>query len=368
MGHTSSVISKPTDVYGDIGSFFGIASGDVGYLVNNAPINKWAKYKPVPLSTVGLTGKTSGNTYWKGRDGKCGLNIQEFSEFGNPGTSSAFAYKLLNNQLPWDYVRPNGGNNPYRVLDFDGYDHTCVPFMEPLLVTNYMIHSDGTLQIDYDFVDIQSNDNLKLADIDIQNTSLSNWYFGILVYYNSSTFEYYTAQSVISQGVLSVTFSGMGSYVGKTVKVVPFLSSIRMTTQSTAVVGGYYTSFNLPAQDCTLVASSAGIDVIFAEALWNGAGTSLSYQINLDNTNAGSFTVQNIHIALWENSATTGTQIASRDISSLTIAGGSTSAITGTFSATMDQSKMYFLSINTAGNNVIPFDYTETEWDQPMEE
>ena len=366
MGHTSSTISKPIDVYGDIGSFFGIASGDVGYLVTNAPINKWAKYKPVPLSSVGLTGKTSGNDYWKGRDGKCGLNIQEFSEFGNPTNSATFAYKLLNNQLPWDYVRPTGGNNPYRVLDFDGYDHTCIPFMEPLIVTNYMIHSDGTLQIDYDFISIQSNDNLKLADITVQNTSLSNWYFGILVYYSSSMYEFYTAQSVISQGVLSVTFSGMNNYAGKTVTVVPFLSSIRMTAQSTAVTGGYYTSFNLSAQSCTLTASSAGIDVAFAEALWNGAGTSLSYQINLENTNAGSFTVQNIRITLWENSATTGTQIASRDISSLVIAGSDTEAITGTFSATMDQSKMYFLSINTVGNNVIPFDYTETEWDQPM--
>jgi hypothetical protein len=160
----------------------------------------------------------------------------------------------------------------------------------------------------------------------------------------------------------------MIDYAGKTVQVVPFLSSVSMTTQSTATTGGYYVSFNIAPASCTLVAASSGIDAYINEATWNAAGTVVSYVIELVNNNASAFTVQNIRITLWEDSATTGTLEASRDISSITVQAGSSEYITGTFSFNKDSSKDYFVSIITVRNNVIPFDYIQTEEEEsPLE-
>jgi hypothetical protein len=127
-------------------------------------------------------------------------------------------------------------------------------------------------------------------------------------------------------------------------------------------------SFNIAPASCTLVAASSGIDAYINEATWNAAGTVVSYVIELVNNNASAFTVQNIRITLWEDSATTGTLEASRDISSITVQAGSSEYITGTFSFNKDSSKDYFVSIITVRNNVIPFDYIQTEEEEsPLE-
>lgn len=379
MGHTATTVFSPNiDVVGDVAYVLGRpGEGNVDRLCEDVDefgirlykTNGWAKYKPVRSLFIGLTGRATGSDYWRGADGKCGFDIQDFPGFGDPGTSTSFSYKLLNNQLPWLYLPPTGSNWKSRILDFDGYDSSCVPFMEPLVVFNYMVRSDGTLQIDFDILQIQNPDNLTLQDFTVQGIALANWYFGILVYDTSTHFEYFTSQNPIGQNTnLSVVFSGMNSYAGKTVQVVPFLTSVRMETQSTATSNAHFVSFNLAPAACTLTAASAGVDVFINEALWNVAGNSVSYEFELRNKNATPITINNIRITLWEDSPTTGTAVVPpRDVVSLYIPANGTQYISGSFSYNKDPNKMYFISIMTVGNNVIPFDYVMVEDDEPIE-
>lgn len=105
-------------------------SGDVGVLCgSNQMINKWAKYKPVIYPNLINTydqlnsNKTwkSTATWWRGTDGKCGLNATVYNR----------EYDLTQGfESDWGYNPPTGGMAaPYRLIDFNYYNHNAqMPF------------------------------------------------------------------------------------------------------------------------------------------------------------------------------------------------------------------------------------------------
>lgn len=123
-------------------------SGDVGTLCgSNQMINKFAKYKPVRLqnvidSTV-INGVQQLNTstkqwlstanWWRGDDGKCGLNINVYDT----------EYKLTQGfESDWGYLPPRGNSvtpkEPYRLIDFNYYNHKAqMPFRATIMGDAY---------------------------------------------------------------------------------------------------------------------------------------------------------------------------------------------------------------------------------------
>lgn len=119
-------------------------SNDVGILCgSNLMINKFAKYKPVRLqnvidSTV-INGVQQLNTstkqwlstanWWRGDDGKCGLNVNVYDT----------EYKLTQGfESDWGYLPPRGNsvtpNEPYRLIDFNYYNHSAqMPFRASIM-------------------------------------------------------------------------------------------------------------------------------------------------------------------------------------------------------------------------------------------
>lgn len=113
MGHNNGIISTSgsgISVLADIAEVLGVGSGDVGTLCKSNSVNMWSKYKPIKYASWVTNGGGSvdsdGNPY--------GINRPQHDDI----------QQIASSQISW--VKPTGGSSsPYRVLDFDGYNHNC---------------------------------------------------------------------------------------------------------------------------------------------------------------------------------------------------------------------------------------------------
>lgn len=179
----------------DIQTVLGRSTGDLGLLCsdqewydnNGTPtlrpmnvIKMWAKYKPV-VNTIfdtysqleedavnhRMVWKASSD-WWRGLQGNCGIDIPTYSLGTIVGTDDI-----------WEYTKPQGGIHPFRILDFNQYNHNA---QKPIILTiddsavlgrlaayraSLYIWPAGSLP-DY---------NLLLSDIG----NFKNYYFGIVV-------------------------------------------------------------------------------------------------------------------------------------------------------------------------------------------
>ena len=124
MPITEGILVKPVGM-GDISTVVGIGGPpyDLGYMITNGTINKWAKYKPVAYAEWGeMTEAQRALT-------KYGLTA--------PGEQTSLVGVITS--ADWVYTRPSGGSSsPFRMLDFDGYYPEAIPPVEsvrdPLVV------------------------------------------------------------------------------------------------------------------------------------------------------------------------------------------------------------------------------------------
>ena len=367
MAHSNGIITRPVVIDangGDLGAVLGMSSNVEGDFFVNGNINPWAKYKPVRSTILGDTGESSleNTDYWKAADEKCGFSIPTNTSPGSsPSTYSGAWYKLLHSQLMWSYNRPSGGvtSQPFRRNDFDGYDHNALPiFSEPQAQT-VMVGYDGTLVINYE-LNAGNSRSLAIGDIKVNSTALSQWYFGILIYDTSSHYTFKaTERASVSLG--AVTFTGMDSYAGKTVQVVPFLSSVSQSQGSAS--SGTIISCNLAPVQMNITAYTSGINVIWDEVMWNSGHTQVSYAISLYNDSSSSKTISNIIITLKDNIQTLGT----RTVSSITVPAGSTVVLaTGTFAVSdYSSSREYLMTIVSQGSTMIPYEEMGVEEPEP---
>lgn len=109
----------------DLQSALGTSRNDLGGIIVNANINKWAKHKPFRNSTVGFPINVSQSTpearssarVDAALDVNFGLDIPKY-------TPTNFKTHYAEQ---WAYNRPRGAANNewFRMLDFDGYLHDC---------------------------------------------------------------------------------------------------------------------------------------------------------------------------------------------------------------------------------------------------
>lgn len=120
----TSLISAPVSIF-DVQRSLGLAYGDLGRLITNGSINKWARYKPVVYPDV------SGSNDGKGTVIATTSQLQMFGLTAPMVTSYAdgavlAAYRAGGN---WQYTKPTGGASaPFRLTDFNGYNHRALPF------------------------------------------------------------------------------------------------------------------------------------------------------------------------------------------------------------------------------------------------
>ena len=215
-GHT--IIIDP-DSIADIQTVIGSSAGDLGTLCQkNNYINKWAKYKPVTVAnlldtTSQLKGGTGSDknqwattaTWYKG-NGTCGLQVQLAPKFWNQGTSDASKTEAIKEaeaasldewfNSGWQYLfYPTGTMaSPFRVIDFNYYDHNAVAFVKSLTYPSEDTYCSGEDAEDMTWTMVlptgnEGNYSLGFADVSpLSNVSLDTCHFGLILVNTGSRF------------------------------------------------------------------------------------------------------------------------------------------------------------------------------------
>lgn len=183
MANNNGVITAPVHV-SDPQQVLGTTINNVGELCHNAHglINKWAKYKPVRSTNLGVHG-----TNWhRGDDGKCGfvLNLKTLITVCNELDIANNLGKVVD----WEYEPPYGGlSQPYRLHDFNGYDNKVITIMNKWNMQDSFEVEVDRVDVGTEYVNIRfignPNDNNRVNFIDIYSSDIDmkSWYFGIAI-------------------------------------------------------------------------------------------------------------------------------------------------------------------------------------------
>lgn len=116
MSTNKGIITRPVSI-ADVQKTLGVTANDVGSLCTSDAINKWAKYKPVSRAKL--------------------IPLTEEERKGTGGTGEYYGLQCTLTQITispeihnvgFEYIRPTGGiSSPYRLSDFEGYDHAATP-------------------------------------------------------------------------------------------------------------------------------------------------------------------------------------------------------------------------------------------------
>lgn len=214
---------------------------DVGALCRHHAVNRWSRYKP--LAEYGAAA-TLGDLAYRGADGLCGLHA----------VRATYLADLLDQPGAWEYDRPRGGSQWYRLSDFDGYLHDALPPLEAFNVPSYVSAQNGATfsvalvetakpRVDISGTpDYSAAGSLTLDEISIDGRPLSEFYFGVAFFKASGAFLW--ATSATSPGTLllrNISFPEVTSAApGDTLTAVPFLSRDRVATTRVDIPGLYF--------------------------------------------------------------------------------------------------------------------------------
>lgn len=135
MAYENGMISRPVSIR-DVQRCLGSNSGDLGTLCVRPNINKWAWFKPIRTSNIGLLNESMRQS------ARYGLFFRENTDAENilKGTVTINEENFNNaasSNYEWSYIRPTGGtSSPYRLTDFVcedaslgliGYKHNTQP-------------------------------------------------------------------------------------------------------------------------------------------------------------------------------------------------------------------------------------------------
>lgn len=163
------------DLTGDIQKALGTSETDLGSLCRHDNITMWAKHKPVRHSTLGIL------TLEQLRSTNCGL---QFTRYTSPVACLNAAIALGANTLAWSYNKPRGMagiyNEPYRQVDFDGYDRNEIcPFREMRLYPENSYYIDLVQFQEYQSAP-KTNDAIQNEDLGTTLATLTNVYVGFI--------------------------------------------------------------------------------------------------------------------------------------------------------------------------------------------
>lgn len=172
MSHSNNIISSPVRILEDLQSVLG-STGGIGYLIRNANINPWARYKPFRHSAVMFATDSARDT----------ARAAARMGFGDtPSVVYTSSGDLGHALLP--YERPRGAANSerFRTLDFKGYRHNAV---SPIKVDfDSILYSEGyefTIEIAFNPTSKDGYDSRDCVTIgEIMDSNSKNMYIGAL--------------------------------------------------------------------------------------------------------------------------------------------------------------------------------------------
>lgn len=223
MANSNGIITAPVS-FADVNHVLGTSHTDLAALCKDEHINKFARYKPIRSSVIGLL--TEANR----RAANHGIQVPDTS-ISSQKNLTAIQDAAGND---WEYVKPNGGSSsPYRLHDFgntvsltgEGYYHNAVPPIQVNYPRNGWTYTRGSnnsrtfgiyITLDPD----DSARNLQCADFINSGLNLNEWTLIVGVnstYFSQKVFE--ASGPILDDGekgenvVLIEIPSGSGSYI-----------------------------------------------------------------------------------------------------------------------------------------------------------
>ena len=372
MPYNNGITRAPVGI-ADAQKAFYNNSDDLATIILNGIYNPNSKYKPVRLygndTITGQFDRTnnkwlSSATWWRGSDGKCGLDIVTFTSAGSMSSSSSFLYKLKNGELPWRYLRPQGTiNQPFRLQDFAENDNNAERPIGTCSVQDGTIvwvdRQGQTLQIDYDAP--ISERNLKLKDFTIGGVSMSSMRLGILLWRETGNYVLTISSTTIGlTGSVSINVSIDYSMTGNW-SFIPFIYHETQNNQ-TYMSAGITSPINI-----TLKPNTQRIEY-FVSAAWNLAGTSVEYYAMVINNLTSTQTISNVTVYIVTTTspsaspASTGQVVTSINLGSCVVGAQSDYSFSGrTVSITRNTSLTYWIGAGGNGSGVEPSSWQQIE-------
>ena len=221
MSRSGNIITAPVRLSTDLAPLLG-SGNDLGGFCTASTINKWAKFKPyrsVQLTT--LPEATRGDSPYN-----FGLS---WSQFGSPSSASGGQYLFSPYESDpassaraamnsWAYLRPRGrgsagGNEWYRLLDFDGYNHGAT---EPIIIMPGQIQASTALSTQATIGALRK-ETFAAGEIDFSTMAAVKDYYFCLVGYrvvgdpDPQTYFVVSAASKISTGLFAATINFTGN-------------------------------------------------------------------------------------------------------------------------------------------------------------
>lgn len=392
MGYSpgTNMITAPVAIY-DVQRCFGSSRNDLGDLITNVNINKWAKYKPVKFKpNVGI--KIDIMTAQNWIDANYG--ITDIPTWTRLSYASTFLFStsrgsLSNTYWPecdrskvslsldyWVYNRPTGGNEgPYRLHDFDNYFHLAETPIGNMPETSIKIEPIGTLRVRFQ-MGAQSNYTLKLSDLtwpDSSNFPIGDMYFGVLMKQTSGTIttRTYVATQKNGDGDITMTqalnfgywvdFSASiveAAFAG-TWKIYPIISSIPIAeTTSISTQDGNKFLAPLPFHDMPITISIQYAEILITNAVGYKDATSQGryarFNLSLKNEEpAGAYRTYTAQVTLCDSNGNTLNDWTGGSSGSQTMSTGTTTNITiSAYIAQIYSANIYFKVELTITDNV----------------
>lgn len=219
MAVTDGKVSRPI-VLTEVAKLLRTNIRDLGRLCRCGNINIWAKYKPTKYNVLFGTGKSTTSEYWKANDGSCGINFSDYIYT----SAKQFVEAIFgsNTEVKWEHVVPTGGaTSPYRLSDFDGYNHKAVqPFGDIEDGTVVYIDQNSQAQIDLELTVSDDDEyNLKLSDFSLNGQNFSDCYLALAIRTSAKGWIMATSNETMGSSSLSISLSdvySLGDSSGKT--------------------------------------------------------------------------------------------------------------------------------------------------------
>lgn len=329
----------------------GLSVSDIGTLVSNLKLrtNKWSRYKPVNWPNELFIYFVNEN-WWKGEDGKCGLNIRTYNGPGSFNIVDSFLYNLKKGGIKWDYLAPTGGmESPFRFTDFKNYYHEAIMPIGEIGDEQYYLDVNGNITIQFELTVSDDNlYNLTLSDITIEGVKLSEYYLGVLLYNESESYALAGSVNKMGTGDLTINLKNMIGYLGKW-KLALFTSSV-IVDQNGQLQDGIY--IPIEKQQYSIEIKKYGtLYEILPQGYWNMQNNVVSFDIYAKNDGSSAITINNVLIILLY---TTGSQkpeegevVTQMNIGSIDIPASTTIAISNPdnyFSHIKVQGRTYWLA------------------------
>lgn len=329
------------DLFSQLATLLGVGTRADGRihladLCQSASVNKWAKYKPFRFSADNFASVSARDMARK--SAQQGFDLTN-AKIGSNGSLAGIADKYDGEDNGWNYIQPRGReyNEPNRLRDFDGYNHSALPFIGGFSAPSRWSKTQDAFNVSFRIVQTDT-ETCDLTHLDIP--AIAEAYIGVALVDADGNVSRMTADDTIANVGVAMTVPVASLTVGDYI-MYPFFSTKKLSfTDEDTIVSQQYTVPNTQPIAFSLAESSI---TIYIEAQWLeslGDVHTLDYSISITNNTAGAITLSNNWARLRYSSKSWNDALVvnekENELADITVGAGETNIIHGFFTQVVE--------------------------------